>query len=287
MSPIGRVFIVLNLLLAGAFVGFSGTYLQKQHNYKSQFDAEKAARAADVKRLTEEKFRFEDERNKLEVAKTARESELGATNNRLDAAQDENKRLSQQLSQIEGDVKRLLSAAEASTTQSKAAIDQALAAYQASQAAQKLSDESVSAKNAAEAENRNLKSTIAALESTVGEKDLAIASLNKEKNELNLLVSVATQSGFVPGLAAPTLNGTVSHVANRLCTISITDNPGKVDIQDQLNKRPFSFAIYDASGYKGEAVVTAYHPTENAVTCNLTLVKGAIKEGDKASTKTP
>jgi len=287
MSPIGRVFIVLNLLLAGLFVGFSGTYLQKQHNYKSQFQIEKDGRAADVARLTIEKGKLESERNALEVAKTARETELGATSTRLAAEQDENKRLTGQLSAIEGNVARLLSAAEASTLQSKAAIDQALAAYQASQAAQKLGDESVSAKNAAEAENRNLKSTIAALEGTVTEKDLAIAGLNKEKNELNLLVSVATQNGFVVGLAAPTLTGTVSHVANRLCTISITDNPGKVDIQDQLNKRPFSFAIYDASGYKGEAVVTAYHAKDNAVTCNLTLVKGAVKEGDKASTKTP
>ena len=40
MSPIGRVFIVLNLILAGTFVGFSGTHLQKQFNWKKQ--AEKA-----------------------------------------------------------------------------------------------------------------------------------------------------------------------------------------------------------------------------------------------------
>ena len=41
MSPIGRVFIVLNLLLAGTFVGFAGTYLQRQDNWRDKFVAEK------------------------------------------------------------------------------------------------------------------------------------------------------------------------------------------------------------------------------------------------------
>ena len=288
MSPIGRVFIVLNLLLAGAFVGFSGTYLQKQHNYKDQLQVAKEKSDKEIADLKSANTRLEDERNKLEVAKTARETLLDSTNVRLAQTDDENKRLTGQLASMEGDMKRLLSMAEASNTQSKAAVDQANAAYQMAIADQKVKDDAVRAKDAAEAENRSLKGTITALQGTVSEKDLAIAGLNKEINEQRLLVSVAQQNGFVPGLAAPTLSGTVSHVANgRLCTISITENPGNVDIQDQINKRSFSFAIYDASGYKGEAVVTAYHPKDNAVTCNLMLVKGAIKEGDKASTKTP
>ncbi len=288
MSPIGRVFIVLNLLLAGAFVGFSGTYLQKQHTYKEKFEASEKAATEAKKVWDADKTKLENERTNFEIAKTARETELDSTKVRLAKTDDQNKLLQQQLASMEGDMKRLLSTAEASNSQAKAAVEQANAAYKMAIADQKVKDDSVRAKDAAEAENKSLKGTIASLEGKVSERELAIAGLNKEKNELNLLVSVAQQNGFVPGLAAPTLSGTVSHVANgRLCTISITDNPGNVDIQDQINKRSFSFAIYDASGYKGEAVVTAFHPKDNAVTCNLMLVKGAIKEGDKASTKTP
>ena len=287
MSPIGRVFIVLNCVLAGAFVGFSGSYLQKQHNYKEQLNVAKAAHKADQETWTTEKTRLESERAQFELAKSTTETKLGERDVQLASIQDENKQLQQQLASMEGDLKGLRSTAEAANSQSKAAMDQALAAFKRSEEFQTTKDEAVRAKDAAEAENRTLKGTIAARDATVSEKDLAIADLNKEKNELNLLVSVAQQNGFVPGLAAPTLNGTVSHVANNLCTISITDNPGKVDIQDQISKRSFSFAIYDASGYKGEAVVTAYHAKDNAVTCNLMLQKGTIKEGDKASTKTP
>lgn len=69
--------------------------------------------------------------------------------------------------------------------------------------------------------------------------------------------------------------------------IQVTDNPGDVDISDMIAKTSLSFAIYDASGYKGEATATHYEPTAKAVLCNLTLVKGNIKEGDRAATKTP
>ncbi len=123
------------------------------------------------------------------------------------------------------------------TSTAKAAMDQADAAYKMAIADQKVKDDSVRAKDAAEAENRLLKNEIASLNGTVTNKN--------------------------------------------------TDNPGTVDNPDQLAKRKFSFAIYDASGYKGEAVATEYHASENAITCTLMLTKGEIKSGDLAATKTP
>lgn len=287
MSPIGRVFIVLNLVLAGAFVGFAGTHLQKQHNYKAQFEQEKEARAVDVKRLTEEAARLEKDRSTFEIAKTQRETEIAGLKNALDSTNDKNTRLEQQLSSLEGDLKQVNAQLVQANQQSSSAFTQSKEAYAMAIADQKTKDEAVRAKDDAEAENRSLKNTIASLNDTVKGKDVAIADLTKDLNENKLLVSVASTNGFIPALAAPPLTGTVSHASGRLCTISITDNPSNVDIADQINKRQFSFAIYDASGYKGEAVATSYHPAENAVTCNLMLIKGDIKEGDKASTKTP
>lgn len=288
MSPIGRVFIVLNLALAGGFVAFSGTHLQQQHNYKEQLQQAQDAAEEKQKELQAQIDQLSSERTTLEVAKTARETELTATRNTLDQAQDENKRLTGQLAAMEGDIKALRSAAEAANALSKTAHEQAEAAYKMAMEDQKKKDEAIRSKDAAVAENKSLKNTIASLEATITDKNGSIADLEKERNELNLLVSVAQENGFVPGLAAPTLAGTVAHVANnRLCTIKITDNPGNVDIADQLAKRKFSFAIYDASGYKGEAIATAYHAADNAVTCRLQPHKGEIKPGDNASTKTP
>lgn len=287
MSPIGRVFIVINLLLAGGFAMFAGTHLQKQHNYKSLFEGEQEARKKETETWAAERLRLEHERNTFENAKSAREAELGATKNQLDQTADENKRLMGQLSSMDADLKKMTSLAEVNNSEMKAAFAQAKAAYDMAIADQKVKDDAVRAKDAAEAENRTLKTTIASLEDTVKNKDLAIADLNKEKSRLDLLVSVAQQKGFVPSMAAPTLAGMVTNASARLCTIQVTDNPGKIDIAEEIARNPFRFAVYDASGYKGEAVATKYEPSANAVLCNLMLVKGEIKEGDKAATKTP
>ena len=289
MSPVGRVFIVLNLVLAGGFAYVSGTYLQKQDNYKKQLEAANKAHAEKTKAFEQQISQLEGERNTFENAKTANETSLLATKNQLVQREDENKLLQAKLSSVEADVKKLTSLAEAANTESKAAFERAKQAYDQAIADQKTKDEAVNAKNAAEAENRTLKTAVASLEETVKNKDLNIGSLEKDKSELNLLVSVAVANGFSPAMAAPNLTGLVTAANGRLCTIQITDNPGKVDIADQIAKRPFNFAIHDASGYKGEAVATKYEASANAVLCNLFLVKDgmSIKEGDRAATKTP
>lgn len=291
MSPIGRVFIVLNLILAGTFVGFSGTHLQKQSITQEKLAAKEKELADSKAQWDGERQKLESDRNNFENAKTAAESAKGSLENSNKALDDENKALKQQLASMEGDLKAINAALAAANTEAKSAFAQSQEAYKMAIADQKVKDESVRAKDVAEAENRNLKTTIGGLEETVKSKELEIAGLHKERNELNLLVKVAQQNGFVPGLAAPPLEGTVASVVPEagLCTINITANTANVDIQDQLNKRSFSFAIYDASGYKGEAVVYKYLPNENAVFCRLLgdVGKGGVKAGDSASTKTP
>lgn len=289
MSPVGRVFIVLNLVLAGGFAYVSGTYLQKQDNYKQKFERSEKAKADLEKAKDLQIAQLEQERNAFETAKAANEQSLLATKNQLAQKIDENKALYTQLSSLEANTAKLVSIAEAGNTESKAAFERAMQAYNQAIADQKTRDDAVNAKNAAEAENRTLKTEIANYVETVKNKDLNIASLEKDKSELNLLVSVAVANGFSPAMAAPNLTGLVTAANGRLCTIQITDNPGKVDIADQISKRPFNFAIHDASGYKGEAVATKYEASANAVLCNLFLVKDgmAIKEGDRAATKTP
>ena len=285
MSPIGRVFIVLNLALAGGFAVFAGTYLQKQSNYKQQFEAEQKAHADSKSAWEIEKNRLESERTNFEIAATSRQTELGATQNQLASTQDENKRLSGQLASMEADYKALRSIAEANNKVTEAAFGKAEEAYKMAIADQKTKDEAVRAKDSAEEENRSLKNTIAALNETVSNKDLEIASLVKERSENQLLLAVAAEKGFVPSMAAPNLSGTVTHASGRLCTIAVTDNPGNVDIADQIAKNKFRIAIYDASGYKGEAVATDYNEAQKAILCNVILVnKGSISEGDKAST---
>lgn len=287
MSPIGRVFIVLNLALAGGFVVVSGTHLQKQHNYKTKLEAAEKAHAEKVAALESQSSKFESERNTFENAKTANETQLGEARRANSLLEDENKRLSQQLSTIEGNVSQLIAAAQAANSEMKAAFTQAKEAYAMAIADQKVKDEAVRAKDAALAENRDLKNTITGLQEAVATRDGKINGLETDRSQLQLLVKVAESYGFIRSMAAPNLAGLVTTSNGRLCTIQITDNPGNINIKEAIELGKWGFAIYDATGYKGEAIAERFEESANAVLCKVFAVKGEIREGDKAATKTP
>jgi hypothetical protein len=287
MSPIGRVFIVLNLLLAGAFVFVSGSYLQKQHNFKEQLQTERQAHETTKKDKDATIAKLTEERNVFENSSIGNEKRLGEILREKQQVDDENKRLAQQLSTIEGNVASLLTTAQAATAESKTAFNQAKEAYTMAISAAQEKDQAVIAKDAAVAENRDLKTKIATLEETIGTRDKSIAALEAEKNSLGLLVKVAESYGFIRSMAAPNLAGTVTHADGRLVTIQITENPGNVNIKDAIEMGKWGFAIYDASGYKGEAIAERYEESANAVLCRVFPVKGEVREGDRAATKTP
>jgi hypothetical protein len=281
MSPIGRVFIVLNLILAGTFVGFSGSYLQKQHNWKTahgkvvaEFDTYRKDSEQRVKGL-------EDNLRTSENAKTALEQSLGNTKGDLEKATDENKRLAQQLAKIEGDVSTIKGINDSIGTEVKAVFAQAQAAFKSATEAQAAKDEAVRAKDAADASLRDANGKIAALEEAGKSKDEQLASLGKEKSELEMLVAVAEAKGFIKLMAQPALGGRVTHVSGNLCSISLTDNPENAEV-----KPGYRFAIYDGNSYKGEARVTDADKERNIVFCTIEIKKADILIGDAASTRT-
>jgi uncharacterized protein (DUF3084 family) len=287
MSPIGRVFIVLNLALAASFLVVSGTYLQKQDSYKKQFEKAKKEHADYVTASDAKVKDLVTERNQFEVAKSKSETALGEKSTALGQAMDENKALAARLSEFEGSMKQLQATAAASLTESKAARESAQAAFNQSVADQKTRDEAVRTKDTAVAENRDLKDKIAKMEETATGLNVNIKTLESDKSQLQLLVKVAESYGFIKAMAAPNLSGVVTTASPGLCAIQVTDNPGKINIKEAIELGKWGFAIYDASGYKGEAIATSYEESANAVLCKVQNVKGEIKQGDKAATKTP
>ncbi len=287
MSPIGRVFIVLNLFLAGGFAVMAGQLLNKQANYKQMLADEKDLHEKDVAEKDAKISDLVAEKGNIDVAKTTLEQQLDAARNTVAKLQDDNKRLSELTSSQSADLKKAVSLQEAANTSAQAAFAQAKEAYDASIKAQAVRDDAVRAKDAAVAENSNFRNDIAALNETISRKDQEILGLRRENSEKDLLIAAAKVRGFSEAMAAPSLSGTVTNASGRLCTISISANPGNVDIQDQINRRPFSFAIFDDSGYKAEAVATSYVESANAVMCTIRVRNGGatIRTGDKASTQ--
>src|SRR5262245_35163943 len=280
MSPIGRVFIVLNVILAGTFVGFSGTFLQRQHVYKTLLDAEKEQHDRDNKSNASKIATAEGNYASASAEKSGIQQQLDQVKLDRDAKADEIKGQAQRLASYDADLKKLMSAAEANGTVIATLMEKYNQAFQQVTADEKTRDDAVRAKDTAEAENRALKAEVAKLNGTVTDKDLAIAGLTKDKNELQLLVDVATARGFNKLDAVPALAGTVSNVSGRLITLAITSNPANAEV-----KQGYMFAVWDASGYKGEARVTDYDAGAKAAFCTMDIVKGDVKPGDSASTK--
>ena len=185
------------------------------------------------------------------------------------------------------DLKKAVALQKAANTDAKAAFAASQEAYKSSIEAIGARDEAVRARDAAQGENRDLKNTIASLNGTISEKDQTIAALERDNSENKLLIAAAEANGFIRSMAAPSLAGTVTNASGRLCTISVVENPGNVDIQSVINRMPFSFAIYDDNGYKCDAIATKYEASAKSVLCTLRFTKGEtiIRTGDKASTK--
>lgn len=287
MSPIGRVFIVLNLFLASGFAVMAGQLLNKQANYKQLLAEEKDLHEKDVAEQEAKLSDLKRVKTNLDVTNTTLQGQLDATRNQVAKLEDDNKRLSELTSSQSADLKKAVSLQEAANSNAQAAFAQAKEAYDASIKAQAVKDDAVRAKDAAEAENSNFRNDIAALNETISRKDQEILGLRRDNSEKDLLIAAAKVRGFSEAMAAPALSGTVTNASGRLCTISISANPGNVDIQDQINRRPFSFAIFDDSGYKAEAVATSYVESANAVMCTIRVRNGGatIRTGDKASTQ--
>ena len=287
MSPIGRVFIVLNLFLAGGFAVMAGQLLNKQANYKQMLADAKEQHAEEVDLLDIKVADLKAKEGNFDTAKAELSGQLDSERNKNANLQDDIKRLSELTSSQAADLKKAVSLQDAANTNAQAAFAQAKEAYDASIKAQGVRDDAVRAKDAAVAENRNFRNDIAALNETISRKDQEILGLRRDNSEKDLLIAAAKVRGFSEAMAAPSLSGTVTNASGRLCTISISANPGNVDIQDQINRRPFSFAIFDDSGYKAEAVATSYVESANAVMCTIRVRNGGatIRTGDKASTQ--
>src|SRR5262245_17777968 len=107
MSPIGRVFVVLNLVLAGAFVGFAGTYLKHHTNWKEQhgavskqFEEKKKADESTINTLTAELGTAKRELQKIDALSKRDAAELADK-------KAENERLSQQVASLDADIKAI------------------------------------------------------------------------------------------------------------------------------------------------------------------------------------
>lgn len=285
MSPIGKVFTVLNLIGAGVFLGFAGSYLQTQHNWKAKHTTLESTSKTTIEQKDAQITALTNERSSFESASNTAQTQLNAARTEIARLTDDNKRLTEDnrgkdvviagmrndLTALAGEVKAVNERGDAHARD--------VAKFLAEK------NDAVNERVAAVIKKEELERTKAALEATIAKLTTENADLQKQGSELGLLVKVAEEAGFLRSMAAPPLSGEVVNVANNLVTIAIRSNESNIDIGDYIQKGKWTFGIFHDGTYKGEAVAQQYDASTNAVLCRLELVKGQVKVGDRAQTK--
>jgi len=280
MSPIGRIFVVLNLILSAAFLGWAANALSTTQDWKKKYTDEQTARAADVakkdeelsklgvelKTVTEQQRQFHSERDQKAAEADTLRRELEELTGRHDALAASLKKIESTLGDYNSTITQL-------GQQKDAAVEKA-------HEAERERDSAVSEKDSATMAQRDA-------EEARKTAELRIADLEKERMALVEQIStldtrvaqIIADTGYDYSKidAAPKIDGYVLDVNRELKLVVI--NRGAKD-----NVKPgYTFSIYRGSQFKGQVRI---QDVQEGMASGLIVggEKSPITKGDSAST---
>jgi len=283
MSTIAKIFTVLNVILAAAFVGWAANAVQLNSDIKlalekktadyatleSKAGVDKSALAAQLKEADEARVRLQTQ---VEEAK--------AENSRVD---NDNKSNASKLETIEADYKKIAGTLEGIQADAKAAHEAQVKAQAAQLDAEGKAKDATAAQLAAESKATALEGDLIAKNEELANKEKALSSAEKEREKVKTeLATVVQATGYnlKDVQAMPQIDG-------KILAVEMGVQPGLVSInrgEAAGVKRGFTFAIFEGSRYKGEARVEYVYPEM----CSAVLVRSVkgetIRQGDGAST---
>lgn len=284
MSPIGKVFTILNLVLAGLFLGWAVHAASSGQELKAKYETEVAAHTATRNALGTEKSTLLASKQELEAQKarlmTERDEAVAKAQRHEEDLNKEaarNGQLSASVTKIETTLEGLVASKD------KMAADM-LRATQAQSEAEKAQAAAQAAQREAESQLGELQQKLSSAEATIADLERTRESLKKDMAKVqNQLETVVSQTGFsLANVAAmPLVEGRVISVVKDPAPGMVAINKGK-----SSNVAPgFTFEIYDGQTYKGQVRVD--YVQEN--TCSAVIVRQApgqtIRQGDSAATR--
>lgn len=285
MSPIGKIFVAVNLALSAAFLGWASNVVGTSQNYKTQLaelekttDDEKAALDAELSKLRTELTAVREDK---ERAVTARDDEK----NRADRAERERDDRDAENQQLRGDLSKLQSLLEnynsnlaSVSARIERANDQALEMERARNDAVQAQKDAEMALRAAQDATRAAEARAEELVARLDQADERIADL-----DATLQTAVEAYNIDLSTLTAqPQVDGAVVSVKSEPAPGLVAINKGSEDGV----RRGMTFDIYSGSTYKGRVRVELVHGTW----CSAVVVKpvqagATISAGDRASTR--
>ena len=280
MSAIGRVFIVLNLILAGVFVGFSGTYLQHSTHWKTEHDTLSEKYQKETVALEEANRALQNQLNDQTRTNSNLDSLLKKAQADLTEQKAENEKLDKQLADIQGDIKQIHSNYATVASNLQRATEESARSMKMAMEASERENAAKDEKETAQQQLAEASAKITDLENKFAEQSGQLAKVSEEFGQNKALLDAWSQR--FPGgreMLLPDLKGRIAKVHDdKLITLEITDKSADA-------KAGYKVAIYDNNKYKGEAVITDVLEGNMAFGTVTTRANGAsIRVGDQFAT---
>jgi hypothetical protein len=280
MSPIGRIFIVLNLILAAAFLGWAANALATTDNYREQLEQANADSAAAIAAkdkeisdlniantgLSEQQRTHREERDQARAEVERQKTELTELKRQNDAMQASLTKIEATLGDYNQTIAQL-------TQQKDEAVEKGHEAERARDEAVQKAQDAELARNAAEEKTRAADTMIADLQGERTALQDQVAQLNTRLEVVFSETGLDASSVF----AQPKIDANVLDVNPDLNLVVL--NKGQKDGV----KPGYTFSVYRGSEYKGE--VRIQDVQESMSSGLIKQARAAINRGDSATTR--
>jgi len=284
MSPIARVFSVLNLILAASFLAWASTTLAHSQDYKRKYETEQAAhqmtQTEKDTQISELETLRDTARNEAETLRSERDGHE-ETANRLEGDLSQSR---SDLSESQANTQRLTNSVDAiqeNNRQLQGDKDRAVEARHEAEGAKESADE---AQQEAESNLVDAQSEIESLNNTVADKEVEIVALNRTISELGTqLTTVVELTGvsFDQITAQPAIDATVVRAVHEISPGLVALNRGS----EAGVKVGYTFEVYNGGQYKGQVRVENVRPNMCTALVTTSVSGTQIGQGDSAATR--
>ena len=284
MSAIGRTFIILNLILAAAFLGWAANLLSSSAQYRKQYNEEVTAHGATRSGL-------ERERADLQAALTAERTAKDEFRVARDALKSDADRLKQEVAtqqrenaELRGNIAKI--------TETLAGYDQTIKmleeskdkAVAAAHEAERARDQAVLAQTTATTGQRDAEEQLRTAEASVVDLEKELKTTKSQVAKLDTTIKTI-QAQYNISLDQVTA---VPDISGRVLQVDTSLKPGLVSLNvgaEDGVQRGMTFEIYSGNTYKGQARVEMVAPSMSSALITMKVPDTQISQGDSASTR--
>ena len=282
MSTIGKFFIVLNLALAGLFVGSAASLINKSDSYRVQLEAKASEmnvmqedKDAKISEMTSNLRLSQEERNNLNHQNGQLGANLDAEKERGLTQKQKNDSLEGQLQSIEGKLNDF--------GQTNSDLNKSLSALR--RQFESVLAERDSALDARATAESTAKSAVEEANSATGDASDLRLELARETERANqtaaqLATAVSLYSIDVTTIGAqPAMEGTVTSVSEAGGATYVV-----IDLGRNASVRPgYTYDVFNGSVYKGRISVLTVNESKSAAT--VAMYNAPIAAGDRVVTR--